>query len=128
MQFGVLFLASTCSCVQFQWNRKYLPSTVLKIAWLTVDGSVAWFSICLIRKGKYDWFLLKGLLFDWLIVFLYLLQSVCFSKYSAKTTNFSILNVFLHFLHHFAREHFKIFVTVLRSKFQFLLKFSKRGT
>ena len=62
-----------------------------------------------------------------LLIFL-LLQSVCCSKYSAKTTNFSILNVFLCFLHHFVQKHFRIFVTVMRSKFHFLLKFSKRGT
>ena len=49
-------------------------------------------------------------------------------KNSAKTTNFSILNVFLRFLHQFVRKHFRIFVTVMRSKFHFLLKFSTRGT
>ena len=81
-------------------------------------------SICLIRNGKYYWFLHKGLLLDWLI---YQLQSVCCSKYSAKTTNFSVLNLFLHFLHPFALKHFRIFVTVMRSKFQCLLKFSTMG-
>ena len=34
---------------------------------------------------------------------------------------FSILNVFLHFLHQFVWKHFRIFVTVMRSKFPFLL-------
>ena len=67
----------------------------------------------------------EGLLLD-LLIFL-LLQSVCCSKYSAKTTNFSILNVFLRFLHQFVWKHFRIFVTVMRSKFHFLLKFSTRG-
>ena len=70
----------------------------------------------------------EGLLLDLLIFLLYLLQSVCCSKYSAKTTNFSILNVFLRFLHQFVWKHFRIFVTVMRSKFHFLLKFSTRGT
>ena len=85
-------------------------------------------TICLIRKGKYDWFLHKGLLLDWLIFLLYLLQSVCCSKYSAKTTNFSALNVFLHFLHQFVWKHFRIFATVMLSKFHFLLKISTRVT
>ena len=71
-------------------------------------------SIYLIGKGEYDWFLheYEGLLLDWLIFLLYLLQSVCCSKYSAKTTNFSILNRFLHFLHPFVLKYFRIFVTV----------------
>ena len=60
----------------------------------------------------------EGLLLD-LLIFL-LLQSVCCSKYSAKTTDFSVLNVFLHFLHQFSRTHFGIFVTVMRSKCHFL--------
>ena len=70
----------------------------------------------------------EGLLLDLLIFLLYLLQSVCCSKYSAKTTNFSILNVFLCFLHQFIWKHFRIFFTVMRPKFHFLLKFSARGT
>ena len=61
----------------------------------------------------------EGLLLD-LLIFL-LLQSVCCLEYFAKTTNFSILNVFLPFLHQFVRTHFRIFVTVMRSKFHFLL-------
>ena len=61
----------------------------------------------------------EGLLLD-LLIFL-LLQSVCCLEYFAKTTNFSILNVFLPFLHQFVRTHFRIFVTVMRSKFNFLL-------
>ena len=71
-------------------------------------------SICLIGKSEYNWFLheYEGLLLDWLIFLLYLLQSVCCSKYSAKTTNFSILNPFLHFLHPFVLKHFRTFVTV----------------
>ena len=71
-------------------------------------------SICLIGKSEYNWFLheYEGLLLDWLIFLLYLLQPVCCSKYSAKTTNFSILNPFLHFLHPFVLKYFRIFVTV----------------
>ena len=78
-------------------------------------------------KGKYDRFLNKGFLFDWLIFLPYLLQSVYCSEYSAKTTNFSILNLFLHFLHSLLLKHFIIFVTAMRSKFHCLLKFSTRG-
>ena len=59
--------------------------------------------------------------FSLIDLLLYLLQSFCCSKYSAKTTNFSILNVFLSVLHQFVRTHFRIFVTVVRSKFHFLL-------
>ena len=71
-------------------------------------------SICLIGKGEYDWFLreYEGLLLDWIIFLLYLLQSISCSKSSAKTTNFSILNLFLHFLHPFVLKYFRIFVTV----------------
>ena len=49
---------------------------------------------------------------DWLISLLYLVQSVCCSKYSAKTTNFFILNPFLNFLHPFVLTYFRIFVSV----------------
>ena len=59
--------------------------------------------------------------FSLIYLFFFLLQSVCCSKYFAKTTNFFILNVFLSFLHQFVRTHFRIFVTVMRSKFHFLL-------
>ena len=69
--------------------------------------------------------LCKGLLLD-LLIFL-LLQSVWCLKYSAKTS-FSILNVFLRFLHQFVRTHFRIFVNVMRFKFHVLLKFSTRET
>ena len=48
----------------------------------------------------------EELLLDLLIFLLYLLQSVCCSKYSAKTTHFSILNVFL-------RKHFRTFVNAI---------------
>ena len=57
----------------------------------------------------------KGLLLDLLIFLLYMLQSAYCSKYSAMTTNFYILNVFLRFLHQFVWKHFRIFVTVMRS-------------
>ena len=87
-------------------------------------------SICLIRKGKYDWFFHKGLLLDWILFLLYLLQFVRCSKHSSKVTNFSILtlslicranqwtafymitasvmkelNLILHFLHLFVLKH-----------------------
>ena len=71
-------------------------------------------SICLIGKGEYDWFFhkYKGLLLDWLIFLLYLLQSFCCSKYSAKTINFSTLNPFLRLLHPFVLKYFRILVIV----------------
>ena len=73
--------------------------------------------ICLIRKWKYGWFLSAK---DFsLICLFFFCYNVCCLKYSAKTTDFSILNVFLHFLHQFVRTHFRIFVSV--SKFHFLL-------
>ena len=109
-QFGILFLASTCSCLQFQWNRKYLSSAALKITWPTLDGSVAWFPLAWQRKDDNYWFLHERLLLDWLIFLLFLLHSVCWSKYSAKTTKISTLNVFLHLFHQFVRKHFRIFV------------------
>ena len=74
-------------------------------------------SIGLLMKGKYDWFLHKGLLIGWLIFLLYLVQFVCCSKYSAKTTNFLFLNLFLHFLHPLFLKHLKFFVTVMQSNF-----------
>ena len=70
----------------------------------------------------------ERLLLDLLIFLLHLLQSVCCSYYSAKITNFSILNVFLRFLHQFVWKHFRIFVAVMHSEFHFLLKLSTRGT
>ena len=85
-------------------------------------------SICLIRKCKYDLFLVEGLLRDWLIFLLYLLQSVCSKKFSGKTANFSILNIFLRFLYLFVLKYFRIFVNIMRSKFHCLPKFSTQGT
>ena len=105
------------------WNQKYFSITVLRLrGWLLMTP---WHgSICFIRKRKYGWFLHKGLLLDWLISLLYLLQSVCWSEYSTKATNFPILNLFLHFLHSLVFKYFRIFITAMRSKFHCLLKFS----
>ena len=71
-------------------------------------------SFCLIGKGEYEWSLheYEGVLLDWLFFLLYLLQFVCYSKYSAKATIFFILNLFLHFLHLFVLKYFRIFITV----------------
>ena len=85
-------------------------------------------SICLIRKGKRDWFLHEGFLPDWLYFILYILQSVCGSKYATMKTNFSNLNLSLHFPYLLVLKHLRIFVTIMRSKFHCLLKFSTRGT
>ena len=41
-------------------------------------------SIYLVRKGQYDWSLHEGLLLDWIIFLLYLLQFLGCSKCSAK--------------------------------------------
>ena len=74
-----------------------------------------WYGFHLLDREKWIWLILheyEELLLDWLICLLYLLQSVCCSKYFAKTTNFSILNPFLDFLHLFVLKYFRIFVTV----------------
>ena len=114
-EFSILFLASIHSCLQFHWNRKYSSSVVLSLGGpLWLRGMV---SICLLRKGKYDWFLHKGLLLDWLIFLLYLLQFVCFLRYFAETTNFLFLNLFLHFLLPLVLKHLRIFITVMQSIF-----------
>ena len=57
-------------------------------------------SICLIRKREYYWFLheYKGRLLYWLVLLLYLLQFVCCSKYSAKTTKFLYVKYISSFL------------------------------
>ena len=65
------------------------------------------------KKGECDRFIQEGLFLDLLIFILYLLQSGCCSKYSAKTTNFSILNLFFHFLHRFVIKDNRIFVTAM---------------
>ena len=84
--------------------------------------------ICLLRKGKYDWFIHKGLLLDWLIFLLYLPQFFCCSKYSAKTTNFLFLNLFLNFPDPLVLKHLRIFVTVMQSNFPtFWLKVLHEG-
>ena len=63
---------------------KVLFQCCSEIMWLTVDGAVN-----LTNSSS------KDFSFDWLIFLLYLLQSVCWSKYSAKATNFSISNIFI---------------------------------
>ena len=97
-----------------------IKSTSLMLFWNYVadcSGLRGMVSICLIRKGKYNWFLHEELLLDWLIFLLFLLQFVRCSKYSAKTT---ILNLFLRFLHPFGPKHLRMFITVIRSKFHCL--------
>lgn len=44
------------------------------------------------------------------------------------TTDFSILNLFPHSLHQLAMKQFRMFVTLVRSKFHCLIKFSPSGT
>ena len=77
---------------------------------LNLHGMV---SISLKRTVKYEYSSTKGIILDLLIFLLYILESGCCSKYSGKTTNFSILNLFLHFLHLLIIKHNRIFVTVM---------------
>ena len=62
-----LFTNSLKSKVVFQCCSKIMWPTVL------LRGMV---SICLLMKGKYDWFLQEGLLLDRLIFLLYLLLKI----------------------------------------------------
>ena len=103
-----------CSLLQpiVVYNSSEIEST-FPLFFLKLRDRRLMVSICFIRKDKYDWFPHEGLLLDWLILLLYLLQSVCCSKYSAKTASFSVLNVPLHLLHQFVWKHFRIFVTVM---------------
>ena len=112
-QFDILFLASTRSYLQFQWNRKYFFSAVQRLRGRLL--MVPWHGFHFLDRKRWIWLILarvEGLLLDWLIFLLYLLQSVCCSKYSAKATNFPILNLFLHFLHAFVVKYFRSFAIV----------------
>ena len=70
-----------CSSLQplVVYNFSEIETTLPVLFWVYV-ADFWWLrgmvSICLIRKDKYDKFLLEGLLLEWLIFFLYLLQSV----------------------------------------------------
>ena len=112
-----LFLASTRSCLQFQWNRKYFSSVVLRVRNRLLVALCGNVSIYLKRKVKYHWFLHEGFILDLIVFLVRMLQSVYCSKYSANTTNFSIVNLFLYFLHLFFLKHFSISVTEIRSDF-----------
>ena len=123
-----------CSSLQpvVVYNFREIEST-FSVPFLKLRGRLLiapWHGFHLFDKEMYIRLipLHEGLLLDLLIFLLYLLQSVCCSKYSAQTTNFSILIVFLRFLHQFFRKRFRIFLTVMRSKFHFLLKFSTQET
>ena len=103
-------------CLQFPEIESIFP-----VSFWDYVADYSWFcgmvSICLMRKGKNDWNLHEGLPLDWLVFLLYLLQSVYCSKYSAKTTNFSFLNLFRYFLHPFFLKYLRIFVAVMWSNF-----------
>ena len=80
-----------CSSLQriaaYQWNRKYFTRDVLRLRCQLMMA--LWHDCHLFNKeSKYDWSLHEGRLHDWINFILYLLQSSCFSKYSAKATNF----------------------------------------
>ena len=122
-----------CSLLQpvVVYNFSEIRSTFPVLFWDFIADS--WWlcgmvSIFLIRKAKFDWFLHETGLLDWLFFLQYLLQSFWCWKNSAKITNFSFLNLFLHFLHRVVVKHFRIFVTVMWCKFCCLLKFSAWGT
>ena len=69
----------------------------------------------------------EGFLLD-LLIFLYTCCNLCLLfKISCWDNKFLYLTVFLLFLHQFVWKHFRIFVTVMWSKFNFLSKFSTRG-
>ena len=123
-----------CSLLQLVvvYNFREIESN-FSVLFLKLRGRLLiapWHGFHLFDKEMLIWLipLHEGLLLHLLIFLLYPLKSVYCSKYSAKITNFSILNVFLRFLHQFAWKHFRIFVTVMRSKFHLLIKFSTRGT
>ena len=92
--------------------------------------------IYLIRNSKHYWFLLRRTS-PWLVYFSSTSIAICLLlKIFCQGNKFSMSNVlndneslmFFSILHQFVRKHFRIFVTVMRSKFNFLLKFSMRGT
>ena len=123
-----------CSLLQLVvvYNFREIESN-FSVLFLKLRGRLLiapWHGFHLFDKEMLIWLipLHEGILLHLLIFLLYPLKSVYCSKYSAKITNFSILNVFLRFLHQFAWKHFRIFVTVMRSKFHLLIKFSTRGT
>ena len=101
-------------CLQFHWNRKYFSSVILGLGGRLFMAPCYGFHL-FDRERKYEWLVHKEFLLDWSIFLLYLLQSACCSKYTAKSTSFSLSNLFLHFLHQLALKYLRIFVTVMRS-------------
>ena len=123
-----------CSSLQpvVFYNFREIEST-FSVSFLKLCGRLLialWHGFRLFDKKMQIWLipLHEGLLLDLLVFLVYLLQSVCCLKYYAKSTNSFILNVFLCFLHQFVQKHFRFFVSVMRSKFHFLLMFSMRET
>ena len=50
-QFDIVFLASILSCLQFQWNKKYFSSAVLRLhGWLLV---APWHGFCLLDRERW---------------------------------------------------------------------------
>ena len=83
------------SCfLRFQWNRKYFSSAALRLrSRLLIAPRMV--SMYLIRRCRYYRFIHVGLLLDWQFFLLYLLQSVCCSKYFAKTAILYISKLFI---------------------------------
>ena len=89
-------------------KSKVLFQRFSKITWSTVYASMTWFPFVWWWKvNKTDSSTKDLILLDWLIFLLYLLQFVCCSKYSAKTSNFLFWNLFLLFLHPARPETFQ---------------------
>ena len=74
-------------------------------------------SICLIRKGKYDWFLHKGFSLIGLFFFCICCNLSVAQNILPKQKDFLFLNLFIHILHPFVLKHLIIFVTVTQSNF-----------
>ena len=111
-----------CSSVQsvVVYNFTEIKCTFLVPFWdyladcLWVRGIV---SICLIKKGKYDWFMHEWLLLHWLIFLLYLPQFSVAQNILLRKQIFLFLNLFIHFLHPLVLNHLRSFVTVKQPNF-----------
>ena len=94
----------------------------------TVDGSVAWFPIA--WKGKVNMTDSSAKDFSlWFANLSPIFATICLLfKIFCQDSKFFYPKSVSWFLHPFALNYFRIFITVMRSKFHCLLKFSTRGT
>ena len=89
-----------------------------------------WHGFHLVDKGRYfstKEFSLIGLFFFYICCNLLAVQNILPRQNKFLILKQQVSNIILNFPHQFVRKHFKIFVTVIGSKFHFLLKFSTRG-